>query len=38
MQNGQTLQSASGNSLLDKVGIPKQLAWGYLGILIFMMV
>lgn len=37
MQNSQTLQSASGNSLLDKVGIPKQLAWGYLGILIFMM-
>lgn len=27
----------SGNSLLDKVGIPKHLAWGYLGILIFMM-
>lgn len=23
--------------LLDRVGIPKQLAWGYLGILIFMM-
>ncbi|HEY4291135.1 MAG TPA: MFS transporter [Puia sp.] len=23
--------------LLDKAGIPKQLAWGYLGILIFMM-
>lgn len=37
MQNSQTLQPASGNSLLDKVGIPKQLAWGYLGILIFMM-
>jgi polyol permease family len=27
----------SGNSLLDKVGIPKHLAWGYLGIMIFMM-
>lgn len=26
-----------GNSLLDKAGIPKHLAWGYLGILIFMM-
>ena len=37
MQNSQTLPSPSGNSLLDKVGIPKQLAWGYLGILIFMM-
>jgi len=24
-------------SLLSKVGIPKQLAWGYLGIMIFMM-
>lgn len=24
-------------SLLDKVGLPKPLAWGYLGILIFMM-
>jgi polyol permease family len=24
-------------SVLDKVGIPKNLAWGYLGILIFMM-
>jgi hypothetical protein len=23
--------------MLDKVGIPKNLAWGYLGILIFMM-
>jgi len=37
MENSQMLQPASGNSLLDKVGIPKQLAWGYLGILIFMM-
>ncbi len=27
----------SENSLLDKAGIPKHLAWGYLGILIFMM-
>src|SRR5215217_6081907 len=25
------------NSLMDKMGIPKQLAWGYLGIMIFMM-
>jgi polyol permease family len=25
------------NSLLNKIGIPKSLAWGYLGILIFMM-
>src|SRR5690554_5195156 len=23
--------------LFEKIGIPKQLAWGYLGILIFMM-
>jgi polyol permease family len=27
----------SGKSVLDKAGIPKHLAWGYLGILIFMM-
>ncbi|MES2277671.1 MAG: MFS transporter [Bacteroidota bacterium] len=27
----------SGNSMLDKAGIPKHLAWGYLGIMIFMM-
>lgn len=27
----------SKTSLLDKVGIPNQLAWGYLGIMIFMM-
>lgn len=27
----------SGNSMLDKVGIPNYLAWGYVGILIFMM-
>lgn len=27
----------SGGSLLDKVGLPAPLAWGYLGILIFMM-
>jgi polyol permease family len=27
----------SGKSILDKAGIPKHLAWGYLGILIFMM-
>ncbi len=25
------------DSLLDRVGIPRQIAWGYLGILIFMM-
>jgi polyol permease family len=37
MENSHMSQPASGNSLLDKVGIPKQLAWGYLGILIFMM-
>jgi polyol permease family len=37
MENSQLLQPSSGNSLLDKIGIPKQLAWGYLGILIFMM-
>jgi polyol permease family len=27
----------SNNSVLDKIGLPKNLAWGYLGILIFMM-
>ena len=27
----------SDNSLLGRAGIPKQLAWGYLGIMIFMM-
>lgn len=27
----------SENSMLDKAGMPKHLAWGYLGILIFMM-
>lgn len=37
MENKQILQQSSGNSLLDKAGIPKQLTWGYLGILIFMM-
>ena len=26
-----------GNSILDRAGFPKQLAWGYLGILVFMM-
>ncbi|GEO03563.1 putative transporter YoaB [Adhaeribacter aerolatus] len=30
-------ETNSGNSLLDKVGLPGQLGWGYLGILIFMM-
>ncbi len=29
--------SISNTSLLDRVGIPRPLAWGYLGILIFMM-
>lgn len=37
MADLQVNQPASGNSLLDKAGIPKTLAWGYLGILIFMM-
>ncbi len=37
MENNQLLHSTSGSSILNKVGIPKQLAWGYLGILIFMM-
>ncbi|PST84663.1 MFS transporter [Pedobacter yulinensis] len=27
----------AGHSALDRIGIPKNLAWGYLGILIFMM-
>ena len=27
----------SNNSVLDKIGMPGQLGWGYLGILIFMM-
>ncbi|MEJ7692280.1 MFS transporter [Daejeonella sp.] len=30
-------QSNAGDNFLDKAGIPKHLAWGYLGILIFMM-
>ena len=29
--------NTSSTGFLDRVGIPKQLAWGYLGILIFMM-
>ncbi|TDH28649.1 MFS transporter [Segetibacter sp. 3557_3] len=29
--------STTENGLLDRVGIPKSLGWGYLGILIFMM-
>jgi polyol permease family len=37
MTDLQINQPTSGNSLLDKAGIPKTLAWGYLGILIFMM-
>ncbi|WP_077328706.1 MFS transporter [Virgibacillus siamensis] len=28
---------AHGGSFLDKIGIPSHLAWGYLGVLIFMM-
>lgn len=27
----------SGNSIFEKIGLPKNLKWGYLGILIFMM-
>jgi polyol permease family len=37
MENIQNNQPVGGNTLLDKVGIPRTLAWGYLGILIFMM-
>lgn len=37
MNNMQNNLPATGNSLLDRVGIPKTLAWGYVGILIFMM-
>lgn len=37
MTNTLNNQPAPGNSLLDKAGIPKPLAWGYLGIMIFMM-
>lgn len=37
MENSQIAQNRRGNSVLDKAGIPKSLAWGYLGILIFMM-
>jgi polyol permease family len=37
MENSQIAQNRHGNSVLDKAGIPKSLAWGYLGILIFMM-
>ncbi|QNF32278.1 MFS transporter [Adhaeribacter swui] len=31
------VQTNTGGSFLDRAGIPKQLGWGYLGILIFMM-
>ncbi|MEO6001473.1 MAG: MFS transporter [Chitinophagaceae bacterium] len=31
------IEGTSDNSWLDKTGIPRHLAWGYLGILIFMM-
>jgi MFS family permease len=37
MENNQLLHPTSGSSILNKIGIPKQLAWGYVGILIFMM-
>lgn len=37
MTSNETNQPFSGNSLLDKAGIPRPLAWGYLGIMIFMM-
>ena len=33
----QVATDVSGPSLVGKAGIPRQLAWGYLGILIFMM-
>jgi len=37
MENYQLKKVTEENSIPDKLGIPKQLAWGYLGILIFMM-
>jgi polyol permease family len=37
MENSQIAQNREGSSVLDKAGIPRSLAWGYLGILIFMM-
>jgi polyol permease family len=37
MSSFQTNQFATNQSLLNKVGIPKPIAWGYLGVLIFMM-
>jgi len=37
MNNSGALQQSGGASVLDRAGIPRQLAWGYLGILIFMM-
>src|SRR5690242_21291833 len=37
MENSQIAQNRQGSSVLDKAGIPRSLAWGYLGILIFMM-
>ncbi len=33
----QPTNNAASDTLLDRVGIPRTLAWGYLGILIFMM-
>jgi hypothetical protein len=29
--------TGSHDSIFDKIGLPKNLAWGYLGIMIFMM-
>jgi len=37
MENIQIATSTSGGSLSERAGIPRQLTWGYLGILIFMM-
>ncbi|HEY4111268.1 MFS transporter [Puia sp.] len=37
MNSTQTATTLPGNSLVDKAGIPRQLAWGYAGIMIFMM-
>jgi polyol permease family len=37
MDKIQAASPISGGSLAERVGIPKQLAWGYMGILIFMM-
>lgn len=37
MPNFKTNQARNSHSLLNKIGLPNTLAWGYLGILIFMM-